>query len=378
MTTTNWAAAAGDSRVRLAVVGAGDIGRRHMKAILNSAECLLCGVADPAPNGTAAADQFQVANFVDASAMIAAVAPEAIIVATPNASHFDVASCCLDHGVPVLIEKPVADTVKAGYALADLSDACGVPVLVGHHRRHNPLIQRARALIAGGAIGDVVAVSATWLARKPDRYFDVRWRQEPGGGPILINLIHDIDNLRHLIGEIVTVQSVTSNARRGFGVEDTAAILVTFATGSLGTIILSDSTPSPWSWELTAGEATSYAYHRVPADCYQIAGALGSLGVPSLRLWRHDGIQSWQSPVVEERIVVIEEDPMAAQLRHFVDVVRGKVAPLVSARDAARTLQVALAVSEAARTQSIVRLPDVWHHHAATPVSASGAFPTAS
>ena len=369
----------GDGRVRIAVAGAGDIGRRHMAAIRENAECVLCGVADPTLNGAAAAGQFQVERFADTSDMIAALAPDAVIIATPNASHLDVARHCLERGVPALVEKPVADTVEAGYALANMADACGVPVLVGHHRRHNPLIRRARALIASGAIGDVVAVSATWLARKPDRYFDVRWRQEPGGGPILINLIHDIDNLRHLIGEIVTIQSVTSNARRGSAVEDTAAMVITFASGALGTIILSDTTPSPWSWELTAGEATSYSYHRVPADCYLIAGALGALGVPSLRVWRHEGIQSWQSPLIEERIAFVEEDPLAAQLRHFVDVIRGRAAPLVSARDAVRTLQVALAVSEAGRTQSIVRLPDEAPHQAATPgACASGPFVTAS
>ena len=50
-------------------------------------------------------------------------------------------------------------------------------------------------------IGDLVAVSATWLVRKPDDYFDVRWRRENGGGPILINLIHDIGTRRHLGGD---------------------------------------------------------------------------------------------------------------------------------------------------------------------------------
>ena len=116
-----------------------------------------------------------------------------------------------------------------------------------------------------------------------DDYFDVAWRREPGGGPILINLIHDIDNLRFIAGEIAAVQAVTSSARRGFAVEDTAAALLRFRDGALGTVVLSDTVAAPWSWELTAGERTSYSYPQTGQDCYLFAGTNGALAVPSLR-----------------------------------------------------------------------------------------------
>ena len=92
----------------------------------------------------------------------------------------------------------------------------GVPVLVGHHRRHNPRIKAVREMIAKGQIGQLTAVVGLWLLKKPDSYFDVAWRREPGGGPILINLVHDIDDLRFICGEIVEVQALTSNSARGF------------------------------------------------------------------------------------------------------------------------------------------------------------------
>ena len=140
----------------------------------------------------------------------------------------------------------------------------GVPVLVGHHRRHNPRIKAIRDKVAGGEIGQLTAVVGLWLLKKPDDYFDVAWRREAGGGPLLINLLHDIDNLRFICGEISEVQAMTSNKARGFAVEDTAGLLLKFAGGAIGTVTLSDTTPAPWSWELSSGENAAYPKQDQP------------------------------------------------------------------------------------------------------------------
>ena len=169
--------------MRIAVVGAGDIGRRHMRAISEDETCALAAVVDPQPAGEAAAERHQAPHFAAIEAMIAAVDPDGVIIATPNALHVALAAACIHKGIPVLVEKPIADTVQSAYALARLSEETGVPVLVGHHRRHNPIIQRARAIVESGTLGEVTAVAASWLVRKPDGYFNVAWRGEPGGGP---------------------------------------------------------------------------------------------------------------------------------------------------------------------------------------------------
>lgn len=336
--------------VRLAVVGAGPIGRRHLDAIAAEPACQAVAVIDPAPEGAQAAAAHGLPHYPDLEAMLDAVMPDGVIVATPNALHVPLALVCVERGIPTLVEKPIADTLEAALSLAEASEAAGVPLLVGHHRRHNPVVQKARDVVRSGALGSLVAVSAVWLARKPDDYFEVAWRREAGGGPVLINLIHDIDNLRFIVGEIAAVQSMTSNARRGFAVEDTAALLLRFRDGPLATVMLSDGASSPWAWELTAGERTSYDFPHTGQDCYLLAGTEASLGVPSLRLWRPDGPPHWQSPLRQECLAVQAADPIDAQIAHFAAVIRGRAEPLITARDAARTLEATLAVTQSAAT----------------------------
>jgi predicted dehydrogenase len=250
------------------------------------------------------------------------------------------------------VEKPIAGSLADGLALCEAAEAAGVPLLVAHHRRHNPIQRRAREWVAGGLLGRPVAVHAmaTWL--KPDAYFDLAWRREEGGGPVLINLIHDIDQLRFMLGEIVEVQAIASNAVRGHAVEDTAAALLRFADGALGTLVVSDTAAAPWNWDLCAGEAAHYP--RQDADSMILSGTEASLTLPRLQVWRYAGARGWHEPLTVERTALHAADPYVEQLRHLRAVAEGREQPLCSARDALGTLRVALAVLEAARTRRAV------------------------
>ena len=88
---------------------------------------------------------------------------------------------------------------------------------------------------------------------------------------------------------------MTSNATRGFPVEDTAAMVFTFANGALGTFLLLDAAASARSWEQTSQENASYATHP-DEDCYHIAGTRGSLSVPTMRVKTYPGTRSWWAP----------------------------------------------------------------------------------
>lgn len=334
--------------MRIAIAGAGLIGRRHVELIDASPDCVLAGIADPSTTAKEFAQARGVSWYADHRALLEQEKPDGLIIASPNALHLQMALDCAQAGVPALIEKPVTDTVAAAQRLCAAVKRTGVPMLVGHHRRHNPIIKAAREAVATGRLGHLTAVVGLWLLKKPDDYFDVAWRREQGGGPLLINLIHDIDNLRFICGEITEVQALTSNKVRGFAVEDTAALLLRFANGALGTVTVSDATPAPWSWELASGENAAYPKQDQP--CYILSGAAGSLSVPNMELWSYAQQPGWHAPLSRKTIARPAFDPLVEQLRHFLEVIAGHEQPLIPVEDAMGTLAVVEAVSEAAIT----------------------------
>ena len=334
--------------MRIGVAGAGLIGRRHIELIEASPDCVVAGIADPTLEAKAFAEARKLPWYCDHRALLERETPDGMIVASPNALHLAIAIDCLERGTPALVEKPVTDTVASAKILLKAVRRTGVPVLVGHHRRHNPRIKAVRDRLANGEIGRLTAVVGLWLLQKPADYFNVAWRREPGGGPILINLVHDIDNLRFICGEITEVQALTSNRTRGFAVEDTAALLLRFENGALGTVTVSDATPAPWSWELTSGENTAYPKQDQP--CYLFAGTRGSLAVPTMELWSYAGDGGWYAPLRRAGVTAATLDPLVEQLRHFLAVIAGHEAPLICVEDAMGTLAVVEAVKEAART----------------------------
>ncbi|HEX6015840.1 MAG TPA: Gfo/Idh/MocA family oxidoreductase [Geminicoccaceae bacterium] len=340
--------------VRLAVMGAGLIGKCHIEHVLGRPEAELAAIVDPTPAAKALAEGKRAPWFPSFAAMIAEDRPEGVLVATPNQMHVENGLECVAAGVPALVEKPLADDVIAATRLVEAAEAAGVPLLTGHHRRHNPLMRRAKEAIDSGRLGKIVAVHGICWFYKPDGYFDVPWRREKGAGPVFLNLIHDVDNLRYLCGDVASVQAEETNALRGNEVEDAAVILLRFASGVLGTFSVSDAIVSPWSWELTSGE--NPAYPHTAESCYFIGGTRGSLTVPYLDLWHNPTKPDWWEPIERERLPVGAEDPLGLQVRQFCRVIRGLEQPLVSGREGLETLKVIAAVKEAAATGRTVHL----------------------
>ena len=338
--------------LRLAVIGAGVMGCSHIERIRTSEECVLAAVCDP---------DLTVATQAAGGCPVHAGLPELLrreridgaIIATPNARHRECGVLCAQAGVPMLVEKPIAATTADGGALIEAAARHGVPLLVGQHRRHSAYVQRARKVIERGELGRLVSFTALWFVRKPDDYYEVGWRTRPGGGPVLTNLIHEIDLIRHLGGEIESVYAAGSSAARGLPVEDSVAITLRLTGGALGSIAASDAAVSPWSYELTTHENPLYT--RTDRNCYFLLGTEGSLAFPRLTLWRHPGETGWQHPLSGTPLPVDPVDPVAAQLRHFCDVIRGRAEPLVSGPDGLATLAATEAVLQSAGEDRPVR-----------------------
>ncbi|WP_420013060.1 Gfo/Idh/MocA family protein [Tateyamaria sp.] len=333
--------------MRIGVAGAGLIGKRHIKAIGRVPGVQLSGVLDPAV--TPPSDLPMVADIEALAAC-----SDGVILAVPNALHRPMAVALVKAHCPVLVEKPLAGTAAEGAEMVSAADRVGVPLLVGHHRRHNPLIAKAKEIIDSGSLGPITAVHGHCWLPKPDRYYANAWRQGAGAGPLFINLIHDVDVLMHLCGPITEVQAFESNAIRGAEAEEVSVAILRFASGALGTVNLSDVSLGPWSWELTAGE--NPAYPATDQSSYVIGGRNGSLALPNLTLWHQEDGPDWWAPMSTTRVPLDQVDPLEAQIAHFADVIRGDAQPIVTSQDGLRAVQVVEAIKQAAQTGQAVAI----------------------
>ncbi|MGO1117378.1 Gfo/Idh/MocA family protein [Rhodovibrionaceae bacterium A322] len=339
--------------LKLVVAGAGLVGQRHIRAIATQQGVELAAIVDPQPPEDTA-----VPCYPDLEHMFAEFRPDGVVLSTPTLLHADGGLQCLEHRCPVLIEKPLAASVIEAQKLVVKSELLDVPVLVGHHRRHNPLIQKAKDLLVAGEIGTIRGFQATCWFYKPDDYFEVApWRKEKGAGPISVNLVHDVDLMRHFCGEVSAVQAQMTPSRRGYENEDLAAAVLSFETGAIATLTVSDSVVAPWSWELTSGEHPIYP--QTAQSCYLIGGSRGSLSVPDLTLWNHHGKQSWWEPISGTSVPRERSDPLLNQISHFAEVIRGRASPLVSAEEGLRTMLVIEAIQLAAASGTRVQIDEL-------------------
>ena len=159
--------------VRIAVAGAGLIGKRHIEEVDAHPDAQLSAIVDPGPAAPELAEKFGVPLYQSLSELFEHADPDGVILATPNQMHVDGGLECVAAGVPVIVEKPIGDTVEGATRLVEAGEQTGVPVLTGHHRNYSPIMTRAREIVHSGRLGSIVAVVGTALFHKPDDYFDV-------------------------------------------------------------------------------------------------------------------------------------------------------------------------------------------------------------
>ena len=338
-------------KVRLASIGAGMIGQVHAKVLARLDECEYVALCDRDPAKEKMAAELGTKYYRDHREMMDREKPDGVVVSVPNEMHEDVCRDCTDRGIHVFMEKPIATTLDAADRMIEGARAHAVKILVGHHRRFNPKINAVREAIRSGELGSLVGVNVFWCMYKPSEYFVAGpWRRQKGGGPLLINTIHEIDNLRYVCGEISRVYAEVSNVTRGFEVEDTVSVSVRFKSGALASILMSDAAPSLWGYESNLGE--NPFFHPTTGDIYHYLCTKASLTFPGLiKVFYPDPAKAgWQHPLGMEQLRAPAWDTYVEQMRHFSRVVKGEEEPRTSGEDGRRTLEVIQALAESGAT----------------------------
>jgi predicted dehydrogenase len=280
---------------------------------------------------------------------------DGVIISTPTISHCENAISAMELGLDIFIEKPISATVIEAKEITKTAIKNKCKVLVGHQRRFYPLVLKTKEIIKSNELGVVVGLSGLWALRKDKDYFVPEWRKEITAGPVITNLIHDIDYLRFIFGDIEEVTAFTSNIVNDFDKEDVVTANLKFKNGILGNFLITDCGTSPWSWETATGE--NIHLPNLIENNLRVVGTKGSLEFPNLKIWKYkNNGENWMHEIYSKELAFSNIDPYVSQINHFKDVINRIVEPVTSSEDAELTLKVALSILDSAVNKKSIKI----------------------
>jgi len=307
--------------VRVGVIGIGNMGWHHARVLSLLRDAELVGVADPdETRGRLAVEQFNCRWFADYRDLLESV--EAVCIAVPTLLHHRVGMACLEAGVHVLIEKPIAATQEEAAELIQAAEATGVLLQVGHIERFNPAFRELLKVVAGE---EIVVLEARRHSPNADRANDV--------SVVLDLMIHDIDLVLELAAAPV-VRLAAAGGRSAEGPIDYVNATLAFANGVVAS--------------LTASKMAHRKIRSLDAHCRSSMMETDFLN-RNLRIHRrsHGSVSAEHGELVYRNDGFIEEvsttsiEPLYAELEHFLQCVRGEETPAVDGLQASRALLLA-------------------------------------
>ena len=338
--------------MRFLIAGLGSIGRRHLRNLLALGER---DIILYRTHRSSLSDD-ELSAFPVETDLQAALArrPDAVIISNPTSLHLQVAIPAAQAGCHLLLEKPISHSLEGVDELLAAVQSGGGQALIGFQFRFHPGLQHISRLLQESAIGRPLSVHAHWGEYLPgwhpweDYRLGYSARQDLGGG-VVLTLSHPLDYLRWLIGDVHALWAFAASlSDLDIEVEDTAEIGLRFANGTLGSVHLDyHQRPPTHTLQIVGAQGTirwdnaNGAVHFFRAGDFSESGEAGS-GME----W-----QAFPPPPGFER-----NHMFLAEMRHFLQVVRGEAAPLCSLEDGIQALRLALSVLESSRERKLMLL----------------------
>jgi UDP-N-acetylglucosamine 3-dehydrogenase len=314
-------------KVRVAVIGAGNMGKNHLRNYFMLPEAELVALADINPDTKALADEYHAQHFTDYKEMLDELKPDAVSIVVPTPFHAEVATEAMTRGIHVLLEKPIASTVAEADELIKLAAKYDIVFTVGHIEHYNPLIRKLKQMVDENKIGTISSVVCKRVGGFP--------AVEPKTDVIIDLAVHDIDIISYLLGkQPVAITSHGSRTHHSHKI-DSAEILMDYGDAS-GFVQANWLTP-------------------VKIRTIALTGSEGYLEgnyiTQELEYYQHnmervtDGFSNFVLKMGEPQKEIIKvdfEEPLAVELKAFLSKIMGSNAHLVSPDDAREALCLAL------------------------------------
>lgn len=278
--------------LRMAVIGAGAMGRNHAKTIREQVpEMELIAVVDAhAPTAQAAATELGVPAFTSVAELLNSSArPDAALVATPHPLHAAAAVPCLEAGLHVLCEKPLAESVTAADCMLAAAKAKDLTLGIMFQQRFNPAFEAALEFARAGRLGRIRRALLVVPDFRTQYYFEsnpwrATWKGE-GGGVLINQAPHLIDIFLQLTGLPESLRGQTGTRLHKIEVEDVAEAMLRFPGGGSGFVYCSTNEPADGEMLEIVGDAGQILYRAGRLECAVFKRGLGDLASNSQEVW---------------------------------------------------------------------------------------------
>jgi predicted dehydrogenase len=325
------------ANLRAGLIGLGMMGRHHARVLSSLPGVDLVAVAD------AAGDPHKVAGsrpLLGSVEELIAVGIDYCLVAVPTAFHEPVGMALAEAGVHAMIEKPLAQNIEGAQRLADAFAAKGLVGAVGHIERYNPALQQARARIESGELGQVFQITTRRQGPFPARIADV--------GVVKDLATHDIDLTAWVAQQPYQAVSARTAHRSGRPHEDLVAITGILADGTVTNHLVNWLSPLKERVTIITGEKGAFVADTLTADLTFYANGLIATTWDDVARFR--GVS--EGDVL--RFAIAKPEPLRVEHENFRDAILGKEADIVTMEQGLRTVVVAEAAIESARTGATV------------------------
>jgi UDP-N-acetylglucosamine 3-dehydrogenase len=324
----------GNKKPRVAVIGAGAMGRNHLRVLneMGGADLVAVGDADGA-TAERSARLHRVPAFTDHRVLLADAKPDAVIVSVPTNLHYGVVMDALQAGVHVLVEKPIASTEEEAREMIAAAEERGVVLTVGHIERYNPVILELHRRLRAGELGRVFKMHARRLGPFPPRVRDV--------GVVIDLATHDVDIMRFLSGSEVTRLYAETARRIHTEHEDLLSGLLRFRDDTIGVLDINWLTPTKIRELLVTGERGMFQANYLTQELFLYENNYASSGWDDIS--RLEGVTEGDM----HRPRIEKAEPLRVELERFMAAVRGEPdVELVSGEEGLAALRIARAIVE--------------------------------
>lgn len=320
--------------MRIGVIGAGAWGRNHVRTLATMAGAELTAVCDrAAKTREKLAKQYPSVLVTDDVAVLLKQV-DAVVIATPAITHAEIARQAIAAGIPALVEKPFALTVRDAEDVAERAAKAGVPIMAGHLLEYHPVVERLRELIVSGALGRIYYLYGQRVNLgqvRPDE--NALWSFGP----------HDVSVALFLMGEAPVSVAASGRSYLQPGIEDVVFLTMEFASGVIAHVQLSWLDPHKERKLTVVGERQMAVFDDMqPREKLRLYDK-GVDRPPEYRSYG-ESLQIREGDIFIPRVPNIE--PLAAELGHFLAVARREVPARSDAADGVRVVRVLAAASE--------------------------------